>query len=112
MDRTEVVRIVRHLIASIAAGDEAEVERTTNGEGLSTAEVQAAIGSYGGGAIMAPPDLEGDFMRLICEDFTAPHMWYVEADLWTEQEGRSDLSIRVRVYEDPERIEISDILVP
>lgn len=63
-------------------------------------------------AIVAPPDLESDFIRLICQDFTAPHMWDVEADLWTEKEGRSELSIRVRVYEDPERIEISDILVP
>ena len=49
MDRTDVVGIVRHIIASIAAGNEAEVERITSGEVLSSAEIQAAIGAYGGG---------------------------------------------------------------
>jgi hypothetical protein len=114
MDRLSAIALLRVLIAAIAGNEASEVDRITTGRVVPAADIFRTIAEYGGGSVLVAPERVDDFIRLICEDFTPPRMWYIEADLWTDAQGRSDLSMRVKLWEadGQAHAEIQDLLVP
>lgn len=83
-----VVQLLRWLVA----GDYASIERTTKGIRLSAALLRLAVADYGQTLIM-PPASSLDQLDVIEVKGSDPRTWSVRVDLWTAEEGRSDLSL-------------------
>lgn len=85
---------------------------TAGGVRLSAESIRIAIKDYGG-ALVVPPDsafAELDAIRIRDSD---PPRWSIRFDLWTEQEGRSDLTLEMTVEHGPQgpKIELDNIHV-
>jgi len=90
-----VLNIVKHLINS----EYELIEQLTNGIRLRAVDIKEAIDSYGRTLIM-PPDIEYDNLIDIIEiSNSIPKKWSVKFDLWTKEEGKSDLSLEMTLIE-------------
>ena len=88
----KVKATVVQLLLWLVAGDFASIERTTLGVRLSAADLRQAVVGYGRTLIM-PPASALDQLDVIEVDGSDPRAWSVRVDLWTAEEGRSDLSL-------------------
>lgn len=79
---------------------------------LTAGEIEQAIQEYGG-TLVFPPEDAFSSMDVIELDGVSPPKWSVVMPLWTQQEGRSDLSIELTVEERLEgtRIELDNVHV-
>lgn len=73
------------------------VVRLTNGIRLQAEHIKDAINKYGKTFIL-PPGNVYDNLDVIEIENVSPRKWSVRFDLWTEEEGRSDLSIEANPY--------------
>ncbi len=73
-----------------------ELEKRTGGVRLSAQMIAEAISEYGKKLVLPPPDSLGhlDIVPVAC---SGPKTWSVRADLWTQEEGRSDLTLELTV---------------
>lgn len=104
------IRIVTWLVD----GDYAEIENYTNGIRLSAALLEKAISEYGRTLIM-PPDSALDHLDIVEVDASCPKKWSVRVDLWTAEEGRSDLSLECTMIDQPGDflcVEVDNLHVP
>lgn len=90
--RDKVARVVDLLVAR----DYLEIERITGGRRLTAAMIQEAIETYG--RTLAPPDEEVRLDVIEVEGAT-DRTWSVRAELFTLEEGRSDLTLECTVVE-------------
>lgn len=104
---------IRRVITHLVAGDYRGLESLTRGHRLSAEEMKTAVEDYGS-RLVPPPDhaFESDLDAIPIMD-AVPPAWSVIMTLWTEEEGRSDLSIVLTVMqrEDDFDITIDDIHV-
>jgi hypothetical protein len=91
-----VVQLLRWLVA----GDYAAIERSTLGVRLSASLMQQAIAEYGRTLAMPPPSAL-DQLDVVEIDGSRPKAWSVRVDLWTVEEGRSDLSLECTLIDRP-----------
>jgi hypothetical protein len=114
VDRSQstLVGAVRKVVGFLVAGDFEWVERLTRGIRLSADAIKSAVHDYGGTLVFPPASAfeEVDAIRI---EGSEPPRWSIRFDLWTEEEGRSDLSIEMTVEEGPEGspIELDNIHV-
>ena len=94
--RFTVVQLLRWLVA----GDYAAIERFTLGVRLSVSLIQQAIAGYGRTLAMPPPSAL-DQLDVVEIDGSRPKAWSVRVDLWTVEEGRSDLSLECTLIDRP-----------
>lgn len=87
-----ITATVRQLLKWLVTGDFAAIDRHTNGVRLSADLISDAISEYGHKLVMPPPEVfeNIDVIEVIG---TSPKRWSVRFDLWTEDEGRSDLTL-------------------
>jgi len=109
---------VREVAALLARGEYVTLERLTGGVRLTAAEMRAAVAAYPARLLVPPsanePSLE--VVAVVGEPWVS-QQWAVRVPLWTVEEGRSDLEMRLTVREDSTSadgyaIEIDGILVP
>ena len=93
---TTIVQILRWLVD----GNFAAIERYTQGIRLSASMLQQAISDYGRTLVM-PPSSELDKLDVIRIEHSNPLAWSIRVDLWTEEEGRSDLSLECTLIDQP-----------
>jgi hypothetical protein len=93
-----LIDLVKELVRCLVAGDVDVVEQMTNGVRLSSDEIATAIKDYGG-TLVVPPDTSFDQLDAIEVQRSDPRRWSVRFDLWTEEEGASDLSLELTVEE-------------
>lgn len=75
------------------------IVKLTQGIRLQSTDIREAIGEYGRTLIM-PPDSEYENLVDIIEvNNKEPREWSVRFDLWTQEEGRSDLSLEMTLRE-------------
>jgi hypothetical protein len=89
------------------------VERLTKGVRLSAQLIESAITTYGR-TLAAPPASELDRLDAVQIAGVQPNAWSVRVDLWTEEEGRSDLSLEATFRERSDGtfdVEVDDIHV-
>lgn len=104
---------VRDVVAQLARGEYAALERRSSGVRLSAGEMKAAVAAYGR-RIVVPPEGAApplDVVRITAVESPA---WAVDVPLWTAEEGPSDLTLQLTVRADPDgghRIEIADLRV-
>jgi hypothetical protein len=96
--KSMLVDIVKELVRCLVAGNVDAVEQMTNGVRLPSDEIEAAIKDYGG-TLVVPPGTAFDQLDAIEVQGSDPRRWSVRFDLWTEEEGASDLSLELTVEE-------------
>lgn len=112
MDHMRIQEATKGVVAQLVAGDYEGLEQRTGGVRLSAEQMRDAVSQYGRRLRMPPDDV---FKNLSIVDIRAPgpKAWSVVCDLWTEEEGRSDLSLELTLIEGDRgiRVELDDIHV-
>ena len=110
-ERTVLVPVLRRILAGFVAEDYTAVERMTCGIRLSSGQIRDAIEDYGG-TVVAPPAEALDELDVIEVQGSSPRRWSVRFDLWTEEEGKSDLTMELTVEQGtPVKIELDNLHV-
>lgn len=91
----EIRSIVIDLLVLLADGDYPSIMERCSGSGMTSEVLQEIIRDYGR-KVIAPPADYAD-IRLIELEATEVPTWAVDADLWTEEEGRSDLTLQMTI---------------
>jgi hypothetical protein len=110
---TATLRQIAHDIASaLVARDYAAIETLTRRRRLSAEAMTTAVNQYGRTLIMPPPE---EFEKLDCVEVRGanPRTFGIRFDLWTKEEGRSDLTLEftVRGNDDSYEVEVDDLHV-
>ena len=105
--------LIAALVRDLAAGNYGDVERDGRAGRLTAEELRRVIADYGATLIPLPDDafeVGGDAHVIEGSD---PPEWAIDQDLWTKEEGRSDLTLQADVkFADAEyRLEITDLHV-
>ena len=113
MDLQKLAGSLDRIGALLVQGQYGEAGRLTKRERLTSAEIESAVTSYGRRLVLPP---SGHFEpRSVFEiQGSQPRRWSVHVDLWTAEEGRSDLTLELTIRDstgDAYDIEIDDIHV-
>jgi hypothetical protein len=105
----ELVAQVIHLLVH---KEYEQLFKLTNGVRLSTQEITQAIEDYGR-ILIEPPDQAFDFMDIIQVQSDLDMCWSITMPVWTQEEGRSDLSVELTVTDNGNHftIELDDLHV-
>ena len=108
---------VREVVALLAGGKYAAIERLTGGVRLTAADIRRAVKEYPHRPAVPPPELAPplDVVEIRAKP-GAPRAWSVDVGMWSVAEGRSDLTLQLTVRADPTRpggfaIEFDDLHV-
>jgi hypothetical protein len=96
----QIRSIVIDLLVMLADGDYESIMERCAGSRVSGDDLQAAVRDYGCTVVAPPADFK--FFRLIELDARAVPTWSVEADVWTEEEGASDLTLQLTIAFEPD----------
>jgi hypothetical protein len=89
---------VRQVIALLVAGKYAELETLTQGIRLKAKEVATTVADYGR-KLIPPPDDGFRLMNVVEVKNARPRQWSIAMPLWTQEEGRSDLTVELTLIE-------------
>jgi hypothetical protein len=89
---------VQHVTALLVAGKFGELETLTRGVRLNAKEMATAVADYGKKLIL-PPDSGFKLMDVVEVKNAQPKKWSITMPLWTQEEGRSDLTAEITVIE-------------
>ena len=99
LDSGKLSRTIEHVMGLAVNGDYVGLETFTRGQRLTANDIGAAIADYGR-RLVAPPRNIGP--RSVVEiEGSKPERWSVYVDLWTAEEGRSDLTLELTVTDSP-----------
>ncbi len=103
---------IRHVIELLVQKKFSEIVNLTGGTRLDATSIHNALSDYGRTLVMPPDDAYKNMDVIAIKDATPPR-WSVRMNLWTVEEGMSDLSIELTVTEsgDDFAIELDDIQV-
>ncbi|NPV19950.1 DUF7668 domain-containing protein [Bradyrhizobium aeschynomenes] len=95
---SRVIELVEQVMAWLVSGNFAAIERRSRGVRLSADMMRQAIADYGRTLITPPSEAFAtmDVIRVADADRPA---WSIRFDLWTKEEGRSDLSLECRIVD-------------
>jgi hypothetical protein len=88
------------LLLWLVAQDYEAIERFTAGVRLSADVMRRAVYQYGHTLVM-PPDSVLNQLDVIEVTGSLPKTWSVRVDLWTAEEGRSDVSLECTLIDRP-----------
>jgi hypothetical protein len=103
-----IQRTIVQILNWLVAGDYEAIGRFTQGVRLSAPLIQQAVAEYGRTLVM-PPVSAIDDLDLIEIDGSTPRAWSVRVDLWTAEEGRSDLSLECTLLDHPGELLAAEI---
>lgn len=93
IDAEKLARTIHRIVELLVRGDYAAVETLTAGQRLTAGEIEQAINDYGRRLVPLPP---ASSARSVVEiEGSDPERWSVYVDLWTSEEGRSDLTLEL-----------------
>lgn len=94
LDQQKLARTLSHVGQLLVAGNYEELARQTNSQRLTADELRQAVLDYG--RRIVPPPQEAWSARSTVEiEGAVPEAWSVYVDLWTAEEGRSDLTLEL-----------------
>jgi hypothetical protein len=111
--RADILMSVKRVIEMLVRREFDELQNMTNGVRLTASEMAAAIDLYGR-KLMLPPDDAYSLLDVIEVRASMPKRWSTYMPLWTQEEGRSDLSFELTLIDrgDHLDVELDDIRVP
>src|SRR5258706_2479284 len=89
---------VKEVLDLLASDQYEAVEKLTHRRRLNADQIESAISSYGRRAV-APGDGWWGLVEVTPIDVGDAPAFHVAAPLWTQEEGRSDLTIEMRLIE-------------
>jgi len=105
------IEVAARIVVGLLVGRKYDViEALTRGTRLSAADLRAAVEDYGRSLVEVP---DGEWRQDIAP-MEEPGSFHVIVDLWTAEEGRSDLSLELRVrdrYHGAFEVEVLDLHV-
>jgi len=103
---------VKTVVGLLVAGKYQELEDLTSGTRLSAEDMGGAIRQHGR-ALVTPPEQAYEELDVVEVRDASPPRWSVRMNLWTAEEGRSDLSLELTVIhtEPSYTVELDDIHV-
>lgn len=103
---------VRQIVKMLVDGHYEQIARITHSKRLDTTTIEGAILGYGMTLVM-PPDVAFEQLDVVKIKNAALPCWSVRMNLWTAEEGQSDLSIELTLtkVESDYVIELDDIHV-
>lgn len=111
MERTppdEIIVAVKDVIHSLAKGDYETLEADGRAGRLSAEDLRVAVATYGGTLIIPPDEAwEEELLREAAPVGGQGNSWALVANLWTVEEGRSDLSLEATAEARPEGVRVS-----
>jgi hypothetical protein len=112
VNTTTLRRITSELIALLVDKKYDDLERITRGRRLSSKAIRFTIAQYGRHLVM-PPDEQFDELDCVPVRDSAPPAYGIRFDLWTAEEGRSDLTLEFTVHgtDESHDVEIDDLHV-
>ena len=104
--------VVRQVLSWLAADDFAKIAELTNGVRMSRDEIEIAIRDYGR-TVCVPPEHAFNLMDLVEVRGANIPQFSVRMPLWTQEEGRSDLTVEltIKVSNENTEVELDDIHV-
>jgi hypothetical protein len=96
VDKSKISDTVRRLVEMLVAEDYDGIEEATQGCRLTAEQLRQAVEEYGR-ELQMPPEVV--FHNLDVNEIEAaiPRAEWVLVDLWTVEEGRSDLTLEIRL---------------
>lgn len=82
----------------LAAHDYNSVEQLTGGRRLSATDLARAVRDYGPSLVPLPPEALDD-LDVVAVDGSDPPTYSVVVDLWTREEGHSDLTLELQLVD-------------
>lgn len=95
---TKAAKTLKYILTLFFKKDYRALEELTNGVRLSKEDIEMAINDYDAIIIM-PPSSVYENLDIIEIQNSNPKAWSVRFDLWTEEEGESDLSLELTFIE-------------
>jgi hypothetical protein len=86
-----VQAVIKAITDLLVDGDYRAVERLTNGRRLTAGQIEQAVLDYGNTLVPLPPEALDQLDVYTANNY--PRVFGVEVDLWTQEEGRSDLTL-------------------
>jgi hypothetical protein len=86
----------RRLVEMLVAGDYEGVALASRDRRLRAEQLRQAVEEYGR-ELRMPPEVVFDNLDLNEIEGAIPRAWWVSVDLWTVEEGRSDLTLEIRL---------------
>lgn len=84
--------LLKQIVEWLVAGDFKAVAAETNSTRLSAEQIERAIRTYGR-TLTSPPPSSYENLNIVRVTAVSKPTWSVRFDLWTLEEGRSDLSL-------------------
>ena len=114
--RDRLFRAVRRVLDLLVAQDYLQLVRLAGGDRFSEKHVNdldRVVREYGR-TLVTPPDDAVRHMNVIQVELPGPSRWAADMPLWTEEEGMSDLEVRLTLIERDGgiAIQLDDLLVP
>ena len=87
---------MRRLADMLVAEDYDGIEEATRGRRLTAEQLSQAVDEYGR-ELQMPPEVVFHNLDVNEIEGAIPRAWWVLVDLWTADEGRSDLTLEIRI---------------
>lgn len=107
----DLLTAIRRLVADLAAGRFDEIERDGRAGRCAGPDLERAVTEYGRTLLPLPDDAHAQ-IDVVQFDHD-PTGWAVDVELWTVQEGRSDLTLSLNAWKESSgyRLEITNLHV-
>ena len=96
VDKVKIRDAVRRLLEMLVAEDYDGIEEATRGRRLTAEQLRQAVDEYGR-ELQMPPEVVFHNFDVNEIEGAIPQAWWVLVDLWTVEEGRSDLTLEIRI---------------
>jgi hypothetical protein len=106
---TPLETAIRVVIDLLIRGEYGVIEKMTQGRRLSAAELEDAVTSYGR-RLVGPPDGWLNLVDVVPIDEGELSSFFAAVPLWTEEEGRSDLTVELRLTEIAQQVYDTEVL--
>jgi len=97
-DQVKLKATIQHVVTLLVEQDYAALEQLSNGVRLTAAELEVAIQEYGGTLILLP-EVALDKVDVYEVERSDSQEWAVDVDLYTQADGRSDLTLQLTLRE-------------
>lgn len=101
--------VVRVIVDLLVHKQYVTIEKLTRGRRLTAGQISTAIAAYGR-RIMAPADDWWSTVEVTPINIGERPAFHVAAPLWTCEEGRSDLTLELRLSESPMHVYSTELL--
>jgi hypothetical protein len=98
VDRLKIKDTVHHLVETLVAGDYDGLEEATRGRRLTAEQLRQAVEEYGR-ELQMPPEVVFDNLDVNEIEGAVSRAAWMLVELWTVEEGRSDLTLEIRLTE-------------